>query len=546
MDYNTYKNYLEHGIGNKLKVENDKGYGFFQLFCINNEILNKENPFPEDSSNASWSDLKFRDKFLFKQSIPNRCLHLGESFRNWKGRITEDFLTKDELNIEIKNINKNKVLNTSNRSKDIKPKLAVLTTFFNPMNYINIKYNYKKFSEKLNCDLFTIELSFDGNFYLEGENIIRIKGEKENILWQKERLLNILLEQIPKEYTNIAWVDCDILFNNQNWVEETNNNLQKYKVVQLYEFANRLNDQGNIELKSKGIIKRIDEINKIDLNLSLGIPGFAWAIRREIIEELKFLDTQIIGGGDSLMCYSFLGEKNGFVSDKMNTEWFNCFSEWSDKAINLINKSVGYINGEITHLYHGKMINRKYNHRYLILSENKFNPKTDLEIDNNQLWKFKNKTLSNKLLDYFGNRNEDDNILEMNKYFDKVFVLNLDRRQDRMEKISEKLNKLEIKFERFSAVDGENLDFTPKYINKPGSGLIENKYALACLLSHLEIVKESKKRGYKRILIFEDDVLISKEIKVILQELRKIKYWKLLYLGSSQYNWNVEFYKDDF
>lgn len=538
---NTYEEYLQiktQNLENFCRFEVDKGLGFFQLFHFS-----KESKFPESSDNASFSDLLFRDKFTIRSKIDNQIIHLGKTFRNWNGRVTERFIN-DEIffnlfqNVELLS-NKNKVLKKSLRNSNIKPKLAVITTYFNPMNYVNIKWNYMQFSENINCDLFTIELSFDDNFFLEGENVIKISGNQNNILWQKERLLNILIEKIPEEYTNIAWVDCDIIFNNKNWIEETNNALEYYKVTQLYEFANRLDENYQVEIKSKGIIKRIDEINSIDLNLSLGIPGFAWAIRREVLEEIKFLDTQIIGGGDSLMCYSFLGQKRGFVSNKMNPEWFNEFSEWADKTIKIVDKSVTYIKGDITHLYHGKMTNRKYNDRYLILSENNFNPKEDLIKTNSGLWEFKNKYLSDKLTSYFDKRNEDDNIIEISQYFDKIFVLNLDRRPDRWKKISEKLDQFKIKYERFSAIDGEKIDFNNSNF-KQGMGLLENKYANACLLSHLEIIKLAKEKCYKRILIFEDDVLLSKEFEVRLQYIRYIKNWKLLYLGCSQYDWNVE------
>lgn len=542
-NYQSYINYKNNKLRNK-KIDSDKGYGFFQLFCIDNKSINKECPFPETSNDAAWSDICFRDKFEVRENL-GCVLHLGESFMNWKGRVTNKFLSDEDLNKKI-NSDKN-ILKISLRSESIKPKLAVITTFFNPNNYINIKYNYSRFSKKIKekCDLFTIELSFDGNFYLEGDNILKIKGNKSNILWQKERLLNILLEKISEEYTNIAWVDCDILFENENWITECNEKLQKYKVVQLYEFANRLNQNDEIELRSKGIVKRISEINQIDINLSLGIPGFSWAIRREVLDEIKFLDTQIIGGADSLMFYSFFGQKKGFVSNQMNTEWYNHFENWSDKAYKLVNNSVGFVSGEIIHLYHGKMSNRKYNDRYKILAEHNFNPSIHLKKDEYGLWSLKDTKITNKLKKYFENREEDDNIIEINAYFDKVFVLNLDRKPERFKIIKNKLNKLDIKFDRFSAIDGSNLEFDNSKF-KPGMGMIENEFALGCLLSHLEIIKEAKRKNYKRILIFEDDVLISDDIKVMIQHIRKLKTWKLLYFGSSQYNWDIEMYSDSF
>lgn len=267
-DYNSYLN-KTNGI-----EEIDKGYGFFQLFCINSKLVNKENPFTESSeavdqpapnNRPSGSDLIFRDSFgLNRRSINSKAIHIGDIKQNWNGRKTDQFINKstfnkllkdncltldrpdrcekvkeefDKYKIDVerfsaidglklsdndfKNYNiqilseekSSKVFIKDFRDKNIKPKLAVITTFFNPCNYINLKHNYLKFSKKIKdkCDLFTIELSFDGNFFINDENVIHINGDKDNILWQKERLLNILLSKLPKDYTNIAWVDCDIL-----------------------------------------------------------------------------------------------------------------------------------------------------------------------------------------------------------------------------------------------------------------------------------------------------------------------------------------------
>ena len=64
------------------------------------------------------------------------------------------------------------------------------------------------------CDLFTIELAFDDHHQIPpGDRVYRIKGSlPANLMWQKERLLNILMENIPDDYRHIAWCDGDIVF----------------------------------------------------------------------------------------------------------------------------------------------------------------------------------------------------------------------------------------------------------------------------------------------------------------------------------------------
>jgi GR25 family glycosyltransferase involved in LPS biosynthesis len=527
--------YNEYKSGNKqlsdFKFEKDKGIGFFQLFN-----WRSKKSYPDSNwgrySESTWSDITFKKGFKKVDSLNLEIIHLGKPYQKWIAK-SED----------------SSILKKSKRDSSIKPKLAVLTTFFNPKNYINLRYNYLKFSEKIKekADLFPIELSFNGEFFIEDENVIRIEGSQDNILWQKERLLNIALENLPKEYTNVAWIDCDIIFENENWVDEVNEKLNEYKVLHLFENAKRLDENGKIDRISKSIIRDIKDSNTIPVNLNKGITGFGWAIRREDIDKIKFLDTQIIGGGDALMFFSFVGLNNTVFHKKMNKEWLDFYNKWHDKSFSNICLSINNISGDIIHLYHGKMVNRNYNSRYDILSKDKFNPDLDLVVDNNNLWRFKG-DIGRNLEKYFESRDEDDNIIDINEYFDNIYILNLDRRIDRYENIKSKLNILNIKFERFSAIDGNNIkDDEYDFSNfKQGYGMLENKYALACLRSHLEIIKDAKLKGYKRILIFEDDILINSDIKIHLQKLRNIDNWKLLYLGSTQYNWGVEFIEDFF
>ena len=67
-----------------------------------------------------------------------------------------------------------------------------------------------------------------------------------------------------------------------------------------------------------------------------------------------------------------------------------------------------------------------------------------------------------------------------------VIYINLDNRVDRKEHIEKELHEMGLSFERFSAIK-------------------ESFGALGCSKSHLEVLKLAKKKGYKQVLILEDD-----------------------------------------
>jgi glycosyl transferase family 25 len=150
----------------------------------------------------------------------------------------------------------------------------------------------------------------------------------------------------------------------------------------------------------------------------------------------------------------------------------------------------------------------------------------------------------------------DSKKFNINDYFDKIYCLNLERNSEKWQKVNLQFKELNINVDRFLGIDGNNItddefkEISNRKISEIDSsklGLIENKYALGCLMSHIEIIKEAKSAGYKRILIFEDDVILSDEFSERISQINKLN-WELLYLGASQFNWsgvkvNNGFYK---
>ncbi len=94
----------------------------------------------------------------------------------------------------------------------------------------------------------------------------------------------------------------------------------------------------------------------------------------------------------------------------------------------------------------------------------------------------------------------------------KCFVINLDKRKDRLKKISSHLNKNSLKFERFSAIDAEkeSLSELNKNILQYGPMGKISRGDLACFQSHYKLWKHIAENEINPILILEDDTYISK------------------------------------
>jgi hypothetical protein len=112
--------------------------------------------------------------------------------------------------------------------------------------------------------------------------------------------------------------------------------------------------------------------------------------------------------------------------------------------------------------------------------------------------------------------------------FDKVFLVNLDRRVDRLENFQNQVDRYDLgEYKRVSAVDGTTINLG-KYTNKLRAG------ELGLLLTNLSIIEEAKQNKYETILIVEDDCNFSEEIKKVDEYFAVLPSdWDMLYMGGN-------------
>jgi GR25 family glycosyltransferase involved in LPS biosynthesis len=118
--------------------------------------------------------------------------------------------------------------------------------------------------------------------------------------------------------------------------------------------------------------------------------------------------------------------------------------------------------------------------------------------------------------------------MKINEYFDKIYLLNLHKRKDRLVKSTDKLNQLNIKYEVFSGVDGSIMNHIWKKFDNP---YFSNTSYLGCAISHLSIYQDAITNGYQRILIIEDDNLVYQNIHERFDSLDIPDWNDLFYLG---------------
>lgn len=332
-------------------------------------------------------------------------------------------------NIELEVMRKSPPIETTTKKQS---QLWGLVTLFNPCGYSGLNKNLTKFLESANSqglNIMLLEIAFNDLPFIGHDLAVDrvVQFRSDTVLWHKERLFNLALDHLPDSCEAVCWLDGDILFQNSDWVHDTLNALQSHKVVQPFEFCTWLPPMTDNITEDKVEYPVVNgeggqhhsfgygwrKFGKAGLKAQIfyGHVGFAWAIRRDVIQEIGFYDSCIVGSNDVLMAQAFVGNYEFLKqqSYRYNASFLQHYHKWSRRALEVVRGDVSFIEGNILHLWHGQSSSRGYTERLDITKDLNIDPSTDLVVGKNGLYELAQSsgTLSARLNNYFLNRKED-------------------------------------------------------------------------------------------------------------------------------------------
>jgi hypothetical protein len=302
--------------------------------------------------------------------------------------------------------------------------LWAITSYFNPAGYRRRLANYRTFARHLDVPLLTVELAFDDDFELGADDadiLVQLRGG--DVMWQKERLLNIALRALPPDCRKVAAIDCDLVFESSDWAARTSRILDSVTLVQPFSHAfwtppgwqpGGAVDPGDFVFRSAGylidagmpsdaaVCGRGDEIRCAH--------GMAWAARRSLWETYGFYDANIVGGGDTSLFRAAFGYPDLVVERfEMDRRRARHFRAWAEPLYDAVKGDVGYVAGDIYHLWHGAFQDRRYVERYHRLAALGFDPDADIALGDSGVWRWNTDKpeLHAFVRGYFPSRNED-------------------------------------------------------------------------------------------------------------------------------------------
>jgi hypothetical protein len=293
-------------------------------------------------------------------------------------------------------------------------------TPFRLKNFNIFRDNIKRYG---NLKLLCVEFSPSKCFEIVASDVdMLLQLSDGDIMWQKERLINIGIDALPENTDIVIICDADIVFTDDDFTEKLTKSLERYSAVQCFSIIRSLSpnknetnfDYFNVDFNSLDAfaLSAPSCIMTYSLygNFAGGAAGYMWAFNYKIIKNIKLFDINIIGSGDRVSAAAFIGLPLApwlTVGGQNAVHYYKYLNNVKNAGIN--RDTVGYIDMQIYDLYHGLHEDRKYNQRHAILQDMGFLPERDLISSKGAVHKFSegfSQSSRDKIKNYFYSRNE--------------------------------------------------------------------------------------------------------------------------------------------
>ncbi|MBG9386536.1 hypothetical protein [Caenimonas aquaedulcis] len=305
--------------------------------------------------------------------------------------------------------------------------LWAITSYFNPLGSRRRLDNYRHFRRHLRAPLLAVELSFgEGPHLARGDADILVQCRDGDLLWQKERLLNRALQSLPASCRFVAWVDCDVVFEDPHWPLQAGDLLERNTLVQLFRTVRHALPDADVDAlqadrrgwEQPSLASCMPVASDAGAPLSACMrresgtptPGMAWAARRAWLETHGLYDRCIVGGGDTAFAGAALGCPEVVMElHRMNTAQRTAYREWARGVRAVSAGRLPHLEGRLHHLWHGNIADRHASARHAGLAPHDYDPRRDLAPGRDGAWRWAGAGtgLRRYVQGYFAARRED-------------------------------------------------------------------------------------------------------------------------------------------
>jgi hypothetical protein len=304
--------------------------------------------------------------------------------------------------------------------------LWAITCYYNPLRYRRRLPNYRTFRAHLELPLVTVEAVYGNEPDLTAADAeLLIQRHGRDVLWQKERLLNIAVKALPPECDRVVILDADVVFTDPDWPQRVYDALDEGPLCQAFHYAYEAPRDRELPtpLRGEGPVERslaswlaegttLRELFDSELNLRERgcCPGIAWAAHQSLLESHGLYEACILGGAYPAIACAAYGEFELVETYlEMNAAQQAHFRAWAEPFHAEVRGRLGFAENTLLHLWHGELPRRYYRERHSGMVPFDFDPHEDLAVaDSGCLrWATDKPAMHDYVRVYFGRRRED-------------------------------------------------------------------------------------------------------------------------------------------
>lgn len=306
------------------------------------------------------------------------------------------------------------------------PCLHVISARFNPIRWRTPDRTYRDWVAHIldsGARLTVVEVQYgELPFQCEAPHVNHVGLRAESWAWCKECAINQALYRLP-DAKYLAWGDADIWHRQPNWVADTLDHLQHYRVVQTWTSALDLGPADDILAVHKSFCSQYQ----------IGAPlvpegprfwsfdggyatyphsGFFWAAKRDFFDAVGGLfELGGMGSADHHMALALIGQVERSWPATVSASYRASLLRWQNRAQRFVNGRLGALRGTIEHRFHGAKHNRGYQSRWDMFVRHGFDPDVDLRRNCYGIleWAGNKPELERQWDQYLRSRREDDN-----------------------------------------------------------------------------------------------------------------------------------------
>jgi hypothetical protein len=303
--------------------------------------------------------------------------------------------------------------------------LYVVLPYFNFCGFVRRRELFVQFVNRIstqqNIKIVVVEAIHDSTSTLKDSQLPELNGVYTHLripvpaqMWVKEFLINLAVQKLPLGWKYMAWIDADITFLQEDWVQRTIKALDQDDVVQMFQTCVNMGPSEEALKIDRGFAFMHREsgqpFHRTD-KYGHWHPGFAWACTRQAYLQMDgLLEVGILGSGDRHMAMALIGHADWSAPGNIHPNYLQRLVDFQQRTQSQ-GLTLGYVPGTILHHWHGRLQDRKYRERWDILTKLKYDPDKDVKYTIHEILTFteEGERLREPIKEYFVGRKEDNN-----------------------------------------------------------------------------------------------------------------------------------------